>query len=178
MMSETRDSAEQTPRPDERAWFDRVPAHIRYPGMVVLLLGGTVLGQVFLVNAAFSGGGPQIEKDYYERAVEYEDRQRAELRSDQLGWSVQIEPAGAGLITARIEDARGRPVPELTGEVVIRRPDRAGVVARRPLARVPGQPGLYRFSAPRGRRHGLWDLRLSAEDPVGHELQETQRLEW
>ena len=176
-MSETPDPEAQAPSASKRAWFDRIPAHIRYPGMVVLFLGGTVVGQVFLVNAAFSGGGPQIEQDYYERAIEYEDRQRAEQRSDQLGWSVQIEPAGAGLITARIEDARGRPVPELNGEVVLRRPDRAGIVARRPLARVPGQPGLYRFSAPQGR-HGLWDVRLRAQDPAGHKLRQTQRLEW
>ena len=94
-------------------FLDRIPAHIRYPGLVMFFLGGSIVGQVFLFRAAFSNGGPQIEENYYERAMGDVIVARAEKisASRALGWNITIEPTqDREHIVLAIKDANGAPL--------------------------------------------------------------------
>ena len=136
-------------------FLDRIPAHIRYPGLVMFFLGGSIIGQVFLFRAAFSNGGPQIEENYYERAMGDVIVARAEKisASRALGWSITVEPHSERdreHIVLAIKDANGAPLQMASGEVEVRRPG--------------SKPGEYRFTKPLGAP-GLWDLEVLLEHP-------------
>ena len=149
-------------------FLDRIPAHIRYPGLVMFFLGGSIIGQVFLFRAAFSNGGPQIEENYYERAMGDVIVARAEKisASRALGWSITVEPHSERdreHIVLAIKDANGAPLQMASGEVEVRRPHLADQLERAKLE--PGsKPGEYRFTKPLGAP-GLWDLEVLLEHP-------------
>lgn len=162
---------------DKKAWFDHIPAHIRYPGMVVALLTFTIVGQIVLISAAFSDGGAQIEENYYERATKWDAERAEQARVERMGWRVELSPPRDGFVHVRFFDKRNRPIPDLRGEAVLKRPHIAGVIAERPLANVPGQDGAYRFAAPEGAP-GLWDVEVSVEDDFEHRFAKKIRAEW
>ena len=107
--------------------IDRIPAHIRYPGLVLMFLGGSIIGQVFLFRAAFSNGGPQVEENYYERAMGEAIVERGARISESraLGWSVTVKPEQEHVILD-VCDANGSPLQMASGEVEVRRPHLAG----------------------------------------------------
>lgn len=159
--------------------IDRIPAHIRYPGLVVFLLAGSVLGQVFLFRAAFSNGGPQVEENYYERAMGEVIAERGVRISTSraLGWSITVKPEQDHVILD-IRDANGAPLQMASGEVEVRRPHLAAVNERARLE--PGaRPGEYRFARPVGAP-GLWDLEVSLSHPDAPEggYLDAIRSEW
>lgn len=79
-------------------FMDRVPAHIRYPGLVLAFLLGSVLSQVVLFRAAFSGQGLQVEDNYYQRALGWDQAQTQRLRLDRAGLTLNavISPNAIG----------------------------------------------------------------------------------
>lgn len=79
-------------------FMDRIPAHIRYPGFVLAFLLGSVLSQVFLFRAAFSGEGLQVEDNYYQRALGWDQAQAQLNRLDRAGLTLKttMEPNAIG----------------------------------------------------------------------------------
>lgn len=159
--------------------IDRIPAHIRYPGLVLMFLGGSIIGQVFLFRAAFSNGGPQVEENYYERAMGEAIVERGARISESraLGWSVTVKPEQEHVILD-VRDANGSPLQMVSGEVEVRRPHLAGVNERARLE--PGsRPGEYRFARPLGAP-GLWDIEVSLRHPDAPEggFLDAIRSEW
>jgi nitrogen fixation protein FixH len=128
--------------------------------MVVAILGTSALSQVFLFSAALSNGGPQIERDYYARAVGYDKAQEMRARRDRLGWQVEALPMADALVV-RVHDGAGRGVERLTGWVEVQRANRAQ--AERPVALEPvaGQPGYYRARV--SAADGVWDVRIKLD---------------
>jgi nitrogen fixation protein FixH len=137
----------------------RIPDHIRYPGMVVAILGLSVLSQVFLFRAAFSNGGAQIERDYYTRAVGWDAAQKMREAREALGWRVTAA-AQTGDVIIEVADRAGAPVTGLRGAVVAQRADRAK--AELPAGLQPVGPGRYRAAV--AAADGVWDLRVTLED--------------
>jgi nitrogen fixation protein FixH len=159
--------------------IERIPPRIRYPGLVLLLLGGAVLGQVYLVSAAFSGAGPQIVDDYYEQAVSYDENRRRLATSEALGWHSEVRLTADGdqhmQLELELRDEAGQPVDELVGSVELRRPSRADPMASASLERAE-RPGLYRMTFETPPRRGLWDIHIDAEHRRGPWVHE-RRLE-
>jgi len=147
---------------------DLIPAHIKYPGIVVLFLAGTVTSQVFLVRAALSDGGAQVVDDYYDKAVNWDEERALRDRGTELGWTMHASldgtPGAQGqqVVTLSFLDAQGLPITDLSGDVTVRRPSLADPLATRPLVVAPEEPGTYRIVAPM-RQHGLYDLDVDVE---------------
>lgn len=155
--------------------LDKIPDHIRYPGMVVAILGTSVLSQVFLFSAAFSNGGPQIERDYYARAVGYDEAQKMREGRDRLGWQVEASPMADALVV-RVRDGAGQGVERLTGSVEAQRANRAQAEPQAALEPVPGQPGYYRARV--AASDGVWDVRIKLDgERVGQVAPWELRLE-
>jgi nitrogen fixation protein FixH len=136
----------------------RIPDHIRYPGMVVAILGLSVVSQIFLFRAAFSNGGPQIEHDYYTRAVSFDEAQNMRDRRDALGWRVSATPNHDGLVV-RVQGRDGAPIALLRGDITAQRADRAEVQPAIPLEAIPGHPGAYHVGLNTSGK--VWDLRVA-----------------
>lgn len=136
----------------------RIPDHIRYPGLVVVILGVSFISQAFLLRAALSNGGPQIERDYYARSLDMDATQELRARRDALGWQLSATPTGDALIV-RVSARGGEPVPQLSGEVIAQRADRADAAPAVPLAPVAGHPGVYRAAL--NTSGAVWDLRVA-----------------
>lgn len=137
----------------------RIPDHIRYPGMVVAILGLSVISQVFLFRAAFSNGGPQIEHDYYTRAVDFDEVQNMRNRRDALGWRVNASPGPDGALIVRVQGRDGAPIEQLRGQLTAQRADRADHEPAIALTPIPGHPGAYRAAL--NTSGMVWDLRIA-----------------
>lgn len=141
----------------------RIPAHILYPGMLLLLLSLSVGAQIVLYIAANSGGGVQIERDYYTRATEWDKIQAERSSASRAGLRVEVAsvgPAtqtGARPVILHITDAHGADVTGLSGVMRLRRPSLSQAVATKPLEPAQtGLPGRYAFQLP--LVGGLWDF--------------------
>lgn len=137
----------------------RIPDHIRWPGLVVAILGLSVTANIVLVMAARSDGGAQVEPDYYRKAVAWDARQDLLDRSAALRWDMHLTVSGASeasVITVTVLDRDGAPIPNLEASVSVHHAAESEVrtVA---LAPIDGQPGVYRGQGALARP-GLWDF--------------------
>lgn len=73
----------------------QIPHHIVWPGLVVALLGGSVLTGVVTVTMATGDPSFAIEPDYYERALAWDEDVANQRASDALGWRTTLELAEA-----------------------------------------------------------------------------------
>lgn len=155
--------------------MDRIPPHIRYPGMVVLLLSGTVISQVILFRSATQGRGLQVEQDYYARAVDWDRHVASEQASRALGWEVNVavapdrQAAAPNLrhLDLTLHDADGKPLTDVTGTVRMRRPELATEAPPIPLVAQPDRPGVYRITTTLPRP-GVFDLSLDLRRAADH----------
>ena len=98
------------------------PMHF-YMALPVLLLGMSLTIQLTAATLASRGNDAEIERDYYDRAVNWDDYQKDVAASHALGWTLDIEPEPfrqPGLehqVTFRITDREGLPVEGLSGKV-------------------------------------------------------------
>lgn len=137
-----------------------IPPHIFWPGLVVAFLTFSVAVQVVLLTRARSDGGAQIEEDYYDRAVGWDEQQARRVASQELGWRVTAA-AGQDLRLTFV-DRFGDPVEGLTGQVELHRPQLSKPVSVQALEPVLGQPGVYSAQAP-GWAPGLWDFHIQVQ---------------
>lgn len=142
----------------------RIPAHIKYPGMVVLLLIGTVVSQMFLLRAALSNKGPQVEQDYYQRAVDWDQEAAARAAFTRSGLRVatqyrRVDDGGTELLFV-IRDAKDAPAQKMRGEVKVQHLAQAAPLYEGALEPVAERPGVYRARVPQGAQ-GLWDADLT-----------------
>ncbi len=153
-----------------RAFFAKIPAHVRYPGMILGLLICSSAAQFILLRMALSGDGLQVEPDYYNRALGWEQTQQ--MRA--LGWRVAVQEVISGdapgvvHVKAKITGGDGEPLAGVSGTVEGLRPHLAEAQFLRPLLVKPSSPaGEVTFIAPMPER-GLWDLRFVLSAP-GHD---------
>ena len=155
--------------------LDKVlPPHIAWPFFVVGLLVLGVGWSMWVVFASSSDGGAQVVENYYEKAVNWDDRHQLIQQSIAAGWRVDIKyvpdasPEKRGIIEIRINDKDGRPVENLRGSVKIYRPQTTKAMSEMAFNNVVGRPGVYTQlfqPAP-----GLWDFEIAAERDSFHFL--------
>lgn len=159
----------------------RIPAHILYPGLVFLMLTGSVAAQMVLLGAALSGDGPQVEGDYYQRALSWDEDKAARDLMAHLGWSVEVTPVthlkrGQVELLLQCVDQHGEPLSGLEGMVTAQHVSLVKVLAKKPLARVPHQPGTYRIMVS-STKLGLWDVHIEMAQAHGALVRHVHRIE-
>lgn len=154
----------------------RIPSHIFYPGMVLALLGMSVIMGFTLVYAARSDGGAQVMPDYYEHAVEWDSEEPVRRHSRALHWSLQLTLHDNGRGSITVLDRNAEPIEGLRGQVHLRRPQFAEDLAVAELIDEDAHAGTYHFAAP-AYTPGYWDVVLDAElDGQAVHLSHRQRL--
>ncbi len=145
-----------------------VPPHIAWPLFVVcLLVLGVGIG-MWVVVASLSDGGAQVVENYYQKAVEWDDRNVLVRQSDAVGWKVTLEYVAAvsadkpGGLEIQFQDAEGQPITGLKGIVRAYRPQATKALGELTITGVPGRPGVYTDAFPAASA-GLWDFEIEVE---------------
>lgn len=138
------------------------------PGQGWPLAMGAILGITVAANfAAFyvADHDPSfvIEKDYYQKAVHYDDEMAQEAHNQQLGWQLMstvapIVHTGAA-VTVRLTDARGIPLTGVQLRVAALFNARAADVLDATLLPRPDSEYVGRLPM---RHAGEWELRFEA----------------
>lgn len=130
--------------------------------MPIGLLGSLVALQLVLVSLAVGDPSVAVEKDYYQKATEWDEAVQRRATSDRLGWSagVELKPThGATTIVVRIQDASASSLAGLDVQVDAFHNARAGDVKHVVLREV--SEGVYQGDASL-TRPGLWEVRVVA----------------
>lgn len=139
-----------------------IPSHIRYPAMIVGLLGMTLVVNAILIIAVNSDGGAQVVDDYYEKSIGWDDyaakRRESATRRWTLDFDIQRDQPGR----LAIKSAEQKPVDGLVAQLHLRRPHLADEVAQVALTPIEGQPGVYQFEHP-ARGAGVWEIIVDGE---------------
>ncbi len=142
-----------------------------WPIAMTAILATTVVANFGVLYVADHDPSFVVEKDYYQKAVHYDDEIDQELRNQKLGWTLQptvapIAPNGSG-VNVRLSDAGGRPLGGATVRVSALFNARAGDVLDATLSAVA--PGSNDYFARLPMRHaGEWELRFDATRGSDH----------
>ncbi len=132
----------------------------------VLLLGVLVTVQGVLFSLSTNDPTFSVERDYYQKAITWDEQQRRQAQSDALGWQIQgAIDSSATDATLRLElrDAHGAPIRFAHVEVEAFANARASQVQRlNPTERTPGSYEASLHVA----QGGLWEVRVSAQRNV------------
>ena len=138
------------------------PKHLWMSLPVLLLLMSLSIGVTAVVLSS-KGARSEVERDYYERGLQWDDFQEAIAASRNLGWSARFEAdpvAALGVTTETrfvLTDGEGAPVTGAEGSVRAIHNADARRVFEGPVAE--GEPGVYHFQlAP--HRAGIWRWEL------------------
>jgi nitrogen fixation protein FixH len=128
----------------------------------VALLGSSLLGLGTMASIATRDPGFALERDYYQRAVRFEEEQAQQVENARLGYQVSLEVVaaadGAELVVT-LSSKQGAPLPEATLRAEAFANARAADVRELEFRRDAG--GRYRAKLERGTP-GLWEFRLVA----------------
>lgn len=155
-----------------------IPAHWRYPGIILILLTGSCGAQGLLLNAALSGNGPQIEKDYYQRSLNVEKDAAIKSAAKRASEHVQWIPMPNGVVRLMLLDPLNkgqRPVKR--AQVMLKRPHLAEFEHSVQATPVNASSTIMEFKLPSGHR-GLWDVTLDAHLKDGQRVQAQTRQQW
>lgn len=130
--------------------------------LVFLLLGGSVALCVILYVAANRDPSFAVERDYYAKAVSWDEQAAAAAASDALGWRAEIEPhrlsAREVRFSIRLRDAGGALVEGARVHLEAFPNARAAATQEVDLAEDGGEySGDFKLT-----HLGLWELRLRA----------------
>lgn len=136
------------------------------PAVVLGLLGGHM---IFIFTAITLGTGDPsfaVVPDYYEKAVDYDQRKALLAQSAELGWAIELTPAaqadaiGQRELFVRFQDSAGQPITGLLVQVTGYHVARAKETVTMQCVEV--LPGQYVGSA-RMTREGFWQFAVDAE---------------
>lgn len=136
-----------------------------WPFLLVGLLLSGVGANVGLLLVARSDPSFAVEKDYYRKALAWDETARQEERDRELGWSVGVDAAASGRgpgwydVVLTVRDDAGRPVRGAAVGIETFHHARAADVLR---AELEERDGRYVATLPL-RRRGLWELRVRVE---------------
>ncbi len=144
-----------TPHAKKRGWY--------WPLLVLGLLGGLLIMNGVMLYVATRDPSFAVEKDYYQKALDWDEKRAVDAASDALGWSLAVALAMEGAnvrVTATIADRESAPV---TGaEVSLEAFHLARSAMERSVTLVEESPGVYMVTWP-AMRPGIWELRFRAE---------------
>lgn len=156
-----------------------IPPKILYPGMIVSVLGLSIVANIVVIVSASGDQGAQVIDNYYEVAANYDKVISQREETARLGWTtrVMMRPAQDGstrIIDFFVKDANDQPLKGATGNVVLYNPAKSKSLGEAPLRAV--NDGIYSVTI-EGKnldRKGLYDVVLSIEHDGSH-YQQTMR---
>jgi nitrogen fixation protein FixH len=137
-----------------------------WPLVIVGLLLGSIVANLGLMVLASNDRSFAVEKDYYRKALAWDETMAQERRNAELGWSLEatLAPAAGSTHHARLDvtvrDASARPIEGARVTVEALQSARASQVF--PATLSPRGDGRYAATLP-SSRHGLWELRFRIE---------------
>lgn len=140
-------------------------------GMIVGLLGVSVVANVILIVKAHDDPSFAVEPDYYQKAVSWDERQAARAASEDLGWRVVVR-ATRDRLEVRLFDRTGYPINDADLEVEAFHNARAS--ARITADLEPKGGGLYALNRS-FNRPGIWEYRLTAHRGDEHFMETLQQ---
>ena len=144
------------PRPASRLWWL----------MPVVLLAVLMTMQIVMVSVAVNDSGFAVERDYYAKAVNWEQHQAQARLNAELGWQLDLATSGEGTSTQleiRVQDG----AQALSGaSVKLEAFANAHAADRLELQLNETSPGTYRVQLP-VTRPGLWELRFQIDHSSG-----------
>lgn len=141
-----------------------------WPLMVVGLLVGNVGICVFTIISATGDPGMAVEPDYYQKAMDWDERAAERRAAEKLGWIVHVGP-GAGEnpgMVIRVFDASGEPITGASVHAAVFHRARSGDADQIDLAETA--PGVYAGGQTLDRS-GLWEVRMTIERALEGETQ-------
>ena len=152
-------------------------AHL-WPIGIVVVLGITVIANLWVMRVASADPSFAIEPDYYAQAVRWDSTLAQGARNRALGWSLQPtfarDPAGGVELTAIVVDREGRVIHDASVQVtafaVARSAQRVDVQLRETAEGYRGTLAAHRAIA------GRWELQFDVRRG-DQRLTTTQRLE-
>jgi hypothetical protein len=143
----------------------RIPPHVGWPAAIIGALAIHVVASLATVWVATSNPSYAVEKDYYQKALHWDDRRAQERINHELGWVVTLAVSGprAAGETAELElglaDRDGQPVNGAAVSVEAFHNARADRILR---ASLRGSGGGRYTSGLAMRRPGVWEFRINA----------------
>jgi len=142
-----------------------IPSSIFWPGLVVALLTMSVSIGAVTIYLATSDPSFAVEKDYYRKALAWDETAAARRASDALGWTAVVEvardplPSGERTIRVLLFDDQREPITDATVTVEAFAHARSRDRARPELTASPDGSYTGRF---RPGLAGLWQFRVHA----------------
>lgn len=135
------------------------------PAVVLGLLGGHVVFIMTAITLATGDRSFAVVPEYYQKAVDYDQRKAALQESRALGWLVALQPdetidaVGQRGVKVRITDRQGNPLSNLTLKIDCYHLSRASDALSLELSEIA--PGEYEGQA-RMAKEGFWSFELTA----------------
>ena len=139
---------------------------IRWPLFIVGLLAFQVGLGAFFFWKATSDPSFAVEENYYQKAVNWEDKQAQDRKNTDLGWTLEDsvgtinDSRTTRTLTAELYRADDSPITGATISVETFHNVRAAEILRDELEETA--PGQYEVQLPM-LRPGLWEIRFTAE---------------
>jgi hypothetical protein len=143
-----------------------------WPWVIGAALAVHVVASLVVVTIATSDASYGVEKDYYQKAVNWDKKKAQDRMNSDLGWAIEFEvappqrPGEQPALEVRLSDSSGEP---LTGAAVALETfhkARSDEIIRISLD-ASAKPGCY-TSTPAMRRNGLWELRFTVDHDGNH----------
>jgi nitrogen fixation protein FixH len=133
-----------------------------WPFIIAGALGLHVVGSMVMVYFATSNESYTVEPDYYQKALNWNDKRAQDRSNAELGWQLEftVEPARAGqdpTLSVELTSADGESVTGATVAVEAFANARRDDVLTATV--MPSESG-YRTTMPM-RRDGLWEFRFT-----------------
>lgn len=144
----------------------KIPAHIRWPAVIIGALALHVVISLVTVWIATSNPSYAVEEDYYQKAIHWDEKRAQDGRNSVLGWQIAFDVSPSAVVgepaalDLALTDSSGRPLAGATVTVETFHNARAGEILRARM--VTDHDG--RCSAPlSAKRTGVWEFRFFIE---------------
>lgn len=129
-----------------------------WPWAIFVLLGMNMVIVAITVYAAATSSGSAVEKEYYEKALRWDDTARQASINRSLGWKVEMAAGPSRTLVLTLSDSRGMPIRSADVQTtVLHEADPASV---RSVRFIGDGSGVYRAALPDGPP-GLYRVRSS-----------------
>ena len=135
-----------------------------WPWLIVGFFVVTVVSNLVVVWIAANDPSFAVEPDYYQKALDWDQKREQDRVNADLGWSIELEvarekrPDGTVDVVARLLDAEGVTIPDARISLEAFHNARASYVLE---AELREKEGTYNTTMPL-RRPGLWEFRFVA----------------
>ena len=133
------------------------PACIIGPALVGVITVSTMIGAAALIYHAHADPSFAVEKDYYDKAVHWDDSAAQQRRNAELGWRLSVSAGPSNGLELTIVDALGLPIDGAS--VSVEAFHNARSAERVALAPAESGGGVYRQAA-EFARPGIWEFRV------------------